>query len=79
MVVLTGKFDGRQVVLDGPVPSDIPPDTRVKVVFEEVEVENRTTPRVSALERLARMARPADLPPDYAEQHEHYVKGTPRK
>lgn len=79
MVVLTGKFDGRQVVLDGPVPSDIPPDTRVKVVFEKAEVEDSTAPRVSALERLACMARPAGLPSDYSEQHEHYVKGTPRK
>lgn len=73
MDVLNGHYDGRQVVIDEPVPDDIAPDTPVKIVFER----NRNE---TALDRLARLAGPGHgLPRDYAEQHEHYVKGTPRK
>jgi len=73
MEVLKGHFDGKQVVLDDPVPSDIAPDTPVKVIFERNHGD-------TVLDRLARLAGPGDgVPPDYAEQHDHYVKGTPRK
>lgn len=34
----------------------------------------------TVLDRIAKLAESSDdLPPDHAEQHEHYVKGTPRK
>jgi hypothetical protein len=73
MEVLNGHYDGKQVVIDEPVPADIAPDTPVKIVFERDRTE-------TALDRLARLAGPGHgLPHDYAEQHEHYVKGTPRK
>jgi hypothetical protein len=72
MTILKGHFDGRQVVIDEPVPKDIPAQTRVKIVFESNSSEH-------VLARLAKLAGPSDLPPDYSQQHEHYVKGTPRK
>ncbi len=40
-------------------------------------VERDSTEHVLA--RLAKLAGPSDLPPDYSQQHDHYVKGTPRK
>ena len=40
----------------------------------------RKEDRPTVLDRIAKLAVSSDeLPPDYAEQHEHYVKGTPRK
>ena len=72
MTVIIGHFDGKRVVLDDPVPADIPSDTPVRVVFEDHSPE-------SVLDRIAKLAGPSDLPPDYSQQHDHYVKGTPRK
>ena len=73
MMVLNGHFDGHRVVLDEPVPPDIPPQTPVKVTFEVQKDEH-------VLARIAKLAAPDDeLPADYSEQHDHYVKGTPRK
>ncbi len=73
MEVLKGHFDGKQVVIDDPVPADLAPDTPVKIVVDR-------QPNGTVLQRLARLAGPGHgLPRDYAEQHEHYNKGTPRK
>lgn len=71
-IILSGHFDGRQVVLDEPVPANIAPQTPVKIVFEPERTEH-------VLERIAKLAGPGGMPPDYSEQHEHYVKGTPRR
>ena len=69
MVTITGVFDGKAVVLDE-LPPDIPPNTRVEVRFP-------TQPR--GLDALIAKARPADTPPDFAAQHEHYTRGTPKR
>lgn len=73
MVVLNGRFDGHRVVLDDPVPQDIPANTPVKVVFEQEQQSE------SVLAKLAKLATPGGLPRDYSQQHDHYVKGTPRR
>jgi hypothetical protein len=71
MTMINGHYDGKRVVLDEPVPPFIPPDTPVRVVFEDGEAR-------AVLGEIAKPAVPSDdLPPDCAEQHEHYVKGTP--
>jgi len=76
MTVLTGHFDGERVVLDEPVPADIRADTPVRVVFESGDNGDAR----DLLAEIAKLAVPDDnLPSDYADQHEHYVKGTPRK
>jgi hypothetical protein len=75
MVVLNGRFDGRKIILDDPIPKGIEANAPVRVIFTE-ETPSQTQP---VLDRIARMARPGGLPPDFAEQHEHYVKGTPKK
>jgi hypothetical protein len=72
MVVMNGRFDGSKVVLDEPVPNDIPANTSVRVIFEDV-------PRAESLAKVAKLAKPGGMPPDFAEQHEHYIKGTPRR
>ena len=72
MTIVNGHYDGKRVVLDEPVPAEVAPDTPVRVVFENASAE-------SVLDRIAKLAGPSDLPPDYSQQHDHYVKGTPRK
>jgi hypothetical protein len=72
MMTLNGHYDGKRVVLDDPVPADMPADTPVRVVFENNSGDG-------VLDRIAQLAGPSDLPRDYSQQHDHYVKGTPRK
>ena len=71
MTIVNGYDDGKRVVLDEPVPERISTPTPVKVVFEE--------DAGGLLDDLARLVGPSDLPPDYSQQHDHYVKGTPRR
>lgn len=71
-MTLKGHFDGTGIVLDGPVPQDILPDTPVRVVFDRDESDD-------PLSEIAALAIDGGMPADFAEQHEHYVKGTPRR
>jgi hypothetical protein len=70
MVTINGTFDGKSVILDQ-LPKDVPANTRVVVRFESTEK--------SGLDALIAKARPADTPPDFAAQHEHYTRGTPKR
>ena len=72
MVVVLGHYDGQNVILDGPVPDGTVPNARVRIVFE-------TSAQSESLASIAASAVPGGLPPDYARQHEHYVKGVPRR
>lgn len=74
-MVIEGHFDGKQVVLDAPVPGDVPANTRVRIIFEEPATKSGP----SSLAKLAELATAGGLPPDFSEQHEHYVKGSPRR
>jgi hypothetical protein len=59
--------------LDEPIPAGIPARTPVTVHFGNGDAR-------SVLEEIAELAVDTDdLPPDYSEQHDHYVKGTPRR
>lgn len=71
MVILTGKFDGKQIVLDN-IPAGLPPDTPVRLLVSPAS--GRT-----GLDAIIGAAKDADLPPDFAAQHEHYTKGTPKR
>jgi hypothetical protein len=72
MVVLNGHFDGSQIVLDGPVPDGVAANTPVRVIFEDAA-------RSESLAKVAKLAKPGGMPADFAEQHEHYSKGAPRR
>jgi hypothetical protein len=74
MVVLNGYFDGNQVVFDDPLPDGIGPNTRVRVIFDAPKISGE-----DALAKIASMAVPADLPADFSQQHDHYVRGTARR
>ncbi|MBI4580768.1 MAG: hypothetical protein HY718_13760 [Planctomycetes bacterium] len=70
-MVLKGHFDGRQIVLDEPVPKEVSPNTPVDVLIQPAGG--------GALADIAELARPGGLPPDFAEQHGYYIKGEPRR
>jgi hypothetical protein len=79
MTVLNGHFDGQRIILDQPVPTGIPPHTPVRVVFDTGETSGDGDAQ-ELLEQIGRLAVTDDgLPSDFAEQHEHYVKGAPRR
>jgi len=68
-----GTLNGCIVVLDQPAPW--PEGTRVEVVIKVVEERKPTLS-----ERLLKHAGTVpDLPPDMAEQHDHYTHGTPKQ
>ncbi len=68
---LEGVVQNGVIVVDGAVP--LPEGTRVKIVVE-------MPPRKPTLaERLLRHAGTVPgLPPDLAEQHDHYIHRTPK-
>lgn len=72
-MILKGHFDGQKIILDEPVPAGLAPNTRVRIVIENEQEQ-------SLFEKLLDLAvDDDDLPADYAEQHDHYVKGTPKR
>ncbi len=76
-MTLTGTVKNGVVVLDGgPVP---PEGTKVEVVVPPAPPADGTA-RPTLAERLLRHAGTVpDLPADLAEQHDHYIHGTPKR
>ena len=75
MTPLKGPFDGKQIVLDEPVPPGLPANTPVTVILGRPADQEETV-----LDKIAKLAvKNDDLPPDFSEQHEHYTKGLPRR
>ena len=67
-------FDGKVIVPDEPL--DLRPNQALIVQIEPIEGEME----VSALAWIAANAVESDaLPPDLAEQHDHYLYGRPKK
>jgi len=76
-MVAKGRFDGRTIVLDGPL--DLPVDSRVVL---QVEPEAPISPPLegSLLEWIeANAVDDPALPSDLSFQHDHYLYGTPKK
>jgi hypothetical protein len=59
------------IVLNTPEP--LPEGARVRVVVEETE----NKPTLAGLLKYAGVL--PDMPPDFAEQHDHYIHGTPKR
>jgi hypothetical protein len=70
-----GEFRDGVVVFEGTPPA-LPTGTRVRIVPVEVDVQS--TPTLA--ERLKSVIGIAKgLPVDLAEQHDHYIHGTPKR
>ena len=92
ITILKGDFDGKRIVLDEPPPTDLQPNTPVEVRYEKATSEAEQTEndngadRVkkegreeTVLDKIAKLAKPGGLPPDFAAQHDHYVYGLPKR
>ncbi len=72
---LTVVFDGE--VFRPTEPVHLPANTAYRVTIEE---ERATEPEEEPpLMKYLRMAQKLDLPADFAEQHDHYLYGTPKR
>ena len=68
-----GRVENGVIVLD--IPSQLANGTRVEVIVRENSA-GQTTLR----DRLLKLAGTVDdLPADMAQQHDHYIHGTPKK
>lgn len=72
MTVLRAHFDGKHVVLDETAPPDLKPNTQVSVVVGNGDAR-------SVLASIATLAIQGGLPSDFSQQHEHYIKGAPKR
>ena len=69
---LQGIVQNGVIVLDSPQP--LAEGLKVKVVVEEPEQE-----RPTLLNLLRHAGALPDMPSDFAEQHDHYIHGTPKR
>jgi hypothetical protein len=75
---LTGVVNNGTVVLDQPCP--VPDGTKVMVRIAEVTNEKpASVPSAVGKRLLKHAATVSDLPEDLAEQHDHYLHGTPKR
>ncbi len=75
-MTLRGTVVNGQIVLDEVAP--LPDGTRVEVTLkEEAKPAEGGKPTLRGLLKYAGCM--PDLPPDFAEQHDHYIHGTPKR
>jgi hypothetical protein len=68
---LDGTVRNGVIVVDSAQP--LPEGARVRVVIEEAE------PRPTLVGLLKYASALSDMPTDFAEQHDHYIHGTPKR
>jgi hypothetical protein len=75
-MTLYGKVINGSIVLDQAAP--LPEGARVEVVFDNRQIVQETgEPTLGFLLKYAGCM--PDLPSDFAEQHDHYIHGTPKR
>jgi len=76
VMTLRGTVVNGGIVLDKPL--QVPEGTRVQVtVWEESHVDGESKQALAGLLKYAGCMN--DLPADFAEQHDHYIHGTPKR
>ncbi|HYG76296.1 MAG TPA: hypothetical protein VEK08_14925 [Planctomycetota bacterium] len=81
-MTLHGKIVNGAVVLDENVK--LPEGAKVKVELEEDQTEQPPEQRPDIWRKLYELGKwaetqPTALPPDLAENHDHYIHGTPKR
>lgn len=72
-MTLRAHFDGKAFIPDEPV--DLPSGASVRLT---IVAELRQSP-LRGLAELAKECPITNAPPDWSEQHDHYVHGTPKR
>jgi hypothetical protein len=70
-VEFEGTVKNGMIVVDSPEP--LPEGAHVRVILSETDAK----PTLDALLKYAGVL--TDMPADFAEQHDHYIHGTPRR
>ncbi|MBO0697115.1 MAG: hypothetical protein J2P46_01855 [Zavarzinella sp.] len=74
----TGHISGGHVVFDQPVP--LPEGTPVRVEpIEQPVTQPPADNRPTMLDRYRHVIGKVEMPPDAAEQHDHYLYDTPKR
>lgn len=73
---VNAMFDGE--VLRPEEALDLEPNGLYRLTIEE-QVPVRRTTGPGVLDDVVALAADLDLPPDFAEQHDHYLYGTPKQ
>jgi hypothetical protein len=74
-MTVQGTVRDGTVILDGDVP--IPDGTRVQVIVSDETGPTESKPTLAFLMKYAGCMK--DLPADFAQQHDHYIHGTPKR
>ncbi len=77
MTPIRGHYDGKQVVLDEPMPVGIAPNAPVTIVLPNGTATNGAA--ADAFDTIAAAARSMGLPPDFAARHDHSTTGLPKR
>ncbi len=77
MTVIKAHFDGNNIVLDE--PANLKPNAKVKIIVEEEYVGKDSASTSELHEVKAVFGKPIKTGiKDLAEQHDHYLYGTPK-
>ena len=80
-MTLQGVVQKGAIILDN--GAQVPDGTRVQVIVPDNALKQATSRSAEARPALAGLLKYAgclqDLPPDFAQQHDHYIHGTPRR
>jgi hypothetical protein len=76
MVAIRGRFDGKVFIPDEPV--DVPRD-RPLILHVEVSSEPGKNGQGDLWDTLEQLTGTVDAPPDWSNEHDHYLYGTPKR
>ena len=78
MITVKARFDGRVFIPQEPV--DLPAETVLEIAFAAPTARGSAPAPLAPLAEIAYLfpANP-DLPADFADQHDHYLYGTPKR
>ncbi len=74
-MLLEGVVRNGKIELDP--PKELPEGTRVEVFMKTETTGAETKPSLLSLMKIVGTAK--DLPVDFADQHDHYIHGTPKR
>jgi hypothetical protein len=75
MVTVKAHFDGQQIQLDEPIELKL----NVKLLVTVLEDGEKAPERPTLLDVIAPLIGTVKGPEDWAEEHDHYLYGTPKR
>ena len=73
MTVLNAHYDGKRLVLDDPIPSDLPVNAPLRLTVETQQ------PQANAFEEILKFAAEGGMPADFSENHDKYIRNATKR